>query len=262
MSGFDFPRKRPALIGVVHLKPLPGAPRFAGGFDSVVKSAVKDAVAYAQGGADAVVVENFGDLPFTKGAVPPETVAAMAACGCAVGEEVRLPIGFNVLRNDPRAALGLCAATGGSFIRVNVHSGAMLTDQGMIEGDAFGTLRLRQSLGLTARIFADVQVKHATPLGNQSLEETARDTLDRGLADALIVSGSGTGHATDPADVERVRNSCQQAKILLGSGVDEKNVTAFTGLADGFIVGSSLKRGGRLDAAVDPRRVEKLRGRL
>lgn len=262
MSRFSFPRNRRALIGVVHLQPLPGAPGFAGDFQSVVRAAVKDAVAYAKGGADAVVVENFGDLPFTKGSVPPETVAAMSVCGRAVSAAIDLPLGFNVLRNDPRAALGLCAATDGAFIRVNVHCGAMLTDQGLIEGDAFGTLRLRESLGLTAQIFADVQVKHATPLGSQTLEEAARDTLARGLADALIVSGSGTGHATDRADVERVRLACPKAKILLGSGVNEENVTTFADLADGFIVGSSLKRGGRLDAAVDARRVEKLRARL
>lgn len=262
MSGFVFPRDRQALIGVVHLKPLPGAPRYSGDIAAIVRAAVKDAQAYARGGADAVVIENFGDIPFTKGAVHPETVAAMAVCGSAVGEAVSLPIGFNVLRNDPRAALGLCAATSGSFIRVNVHSGAMLTDQGLIEGDAFGTLRLRESLDLSAAIFADVHVKHATPLGNQSLEDAARDTLERGLVDALVVSGVGTGLATDPGEVERVRSACPGARILLGSGVNEKNVTEFAGLADGFIVGSSLKRGGRLDAAVDPRRVEKLRAQL
>jgi len=262
MSDFVFPRDRQALIGVVHLKPLPGAPRFAGDIDSIVQAAVKDVQAYAKGGADAVVIENFGDIPFTKGAVLPETVAAMAACGCAVGETISLPIGFNVLRNDPRAALALCAATSGSFIRVNVHSGAMLTDQGLIEGDAFGTLRLRKSLGLSAAIFADVHVKHATPLGNQTLEDAARDTLERGMVDALVVSGVGTGLATDPVEVERVRQACPDARIVLGSGVNEKNVSRFADLADGFIVGSSLKRGGRLDAAVDPRRVEKLRSKL
>jgi membrane complex biogenesis BtpA family protein len=100
----------------------------------VLRRALEDARAYRRGGAHALVVENFGDVPFTKGCVGPETVAAMAAAGRAIRAEVGLPLGFNVLRNDARAALALCAACGGTFIRVNVHTGAMLTDQGLIEG--------------------------------------------------------------------------------------------------------------------------------
>src|SRR5207237_5564355 len=124
--------------------------------------------------------------PFTKRNVAPETIAAMAAAGCAVREAIRIPIGFNVLRNDAAAALALCSACEGSFIRVNVHTGAMLTDQGLIEGNAYHTLRYRQSICPGAQIFADVHVKHAVPLGNWPIEEAARDTLERGLADALI----------------------------------------------------------------------------
>lgn len=245
------------LIGVIHLKPLPGAPRFGGDMRAVIKAAVNDALAYEQGGADAFFVENFGDVPFTKGSVPATTIAAMAVCGQAVRESIKLPIGFNVLRNDAAAGLGLCAACGGSFIRVNVHSGAMLTDQGMIEGDAFNTLRTRRSLGLDVQIYADVHVKHATVIGEQSIEDAAKDTLERGLADALVISGTGTGAATDVSDLERVRAACPQAKIFLGSGVTEKNVGEYAA-ADGLIVGSSLKQDGKLDAPVDPRRVERL----
>src|SRR5271154_6638042 len=124
------------LIGVVHLLPLPGSPRFRGAFQPILDRAVADAVAYEKGGASAVIIENFGDTPFTAGSVAPETIAAMARAGAAVRAATRLPIGFNVLRNDARAALGLAAACDGCFIRVNVHTGAMLTDQGIIQGDA------------------------------------------------------------------------------------------------------------------------------
>src|ERR1051326_8576724 len=132
-----FHRAKKILIGVVHLRPLPGAPRWRGDLRDVIRHAIADAQAYERGGAHAVFIENFGDVPFTKTNVGPETIAAMAAAGCAVHDAVKLPLGFNVLRNDARAALALCAACGGSFIRVNVHTGAMLTDQGLIEGDAF-----------------------------------------------------------------------------------------------------------------------------
>jgi membrane complex biogenesis BtpA family protein len=247
------------FIGVIHLKPLPGSPRWDGSMSAVVRAAVADAVAYEKGGANAVIVENFGDLPFTKTRVPAETVAAMAIAGKAVREAVRLPIGFNVLRNDPLSGLALCAACDGCFIRVNVHCGSMLTDQGMIEGDAFNTVRRRRELGLEqVAILADVQVKHAVPLGEQSLSEAARDTFRRGLADALIVSGFGTGLPTDVEDVSTVREACPEATVLLGSGVTADNAGNYLPFADGFIVGSSLKRGGHLAAPVDARRVAAL----
>jgi len=253
-----FAKHHKILIGVVHLQPLPGAPRWRGDMESVIEFAVNDARAYERGGAHALFVENFGDVPFTKGTVAPETLAAMTAAGRAIRQAVRLPIGFNVLRNDACAALALCAICGGTFIRVNVHTGAMLTDQGLIEGNAYGTLRYRQRICPSAQIFADVHVKHAVPLGNWTIEDAARDTVERGLADALIVSGAGTGLAADLADVERVRRTCPAAKILLGSGVTLQNVRDFLPNADGFIVGSSLKAAGRLSNPVDPKRVAAL----
>ena len=253
-----FAKHHKILIGVVHLQPLPGAPRWRGNMESVIEFAVNDARAYERGGAHAVFIENFGDVPFTKGSIAPETLAAMAAAGRAIRQAVDLPIGFNVLRNDARAALALCAVCDGAFIRVNVHTGAMLTDQGLIEGNAYETLRYRHRVCPGAQIFADVHVKHAVPLGNWSIEDAARDTVERGLADALIVSGAGTGLQADLADVERVRRTAPTTRILLGSGTTLANVRAFLPAADGFIVGSSLKLGGKLSNPIDPKRVAAL----
>jgi uncharacterized protein len=249
---------RKILIGVVHLRPLPGAPRWGGDLKSIIKLAVNDAHAYERGGAHAIFIENFGDVPFTKSHVAPETIAVMSAAGVAIREAVKLPVGFNVLRNDACAALALCVACGGSFIRVNVHTGAMLTDQGLIEGNAYETLRYRGRICPGAQIFADVHVKHAVPLGDWTIEDSARDTVERGLADALIVSGTGTGMAADISDVERVRNATPEAKILLGSGVTLANVRDYLRLADGVIVGTSLKVGGKLSNPVDHKRVAAL----
>jgi membrane complex biogenesis BtpA family protein len=224
----------------------------------VLEGAAKDAVAYERGGAHALFIENFGDIPFTKGAVPPETIAGMAAAGRAVREAVKLPIGFNVLRNDARAALALCAACRGSFVRINVHTGAMLTDQGIIEGNAYDTLRYRRTVCPDAAIFADVHVKHAVPFGNWTIEDSSRDAVERGCVDALIVSGKGTGLETDIDDVRRVRRTCPNIKILLGSGVTVANAHDYLPIADGFIVGSSLKKDGRVTNPVDPKRVAAL----
>lgn len=253
-----FEPRRKVLIGVVHLQPLPGAPRWAGDLEAVLAAAVRDAAAYGRGGVDALFIENFGDVPFTRDEVGPETVAAMAAAGRAVRAAAKVPIGFNVLRNDARAALALCAACNGSFIRVNVHTGAMLTDQGLIEGNAFATLRARQRLCPGVEIFADVHVKHAVPLGNWQIGDSARDAVERGLADALIISGQGTGLAADRADLEGVRAACPRAKLLLGSGVTLDNAAEYLPLADGFIVGTSLKRNGQVTEPVDSRRVAAL----
>lgn len=222
----------------------------------VCDAAAADTVAYAKGGFDAIIVENFGDLPFTRTAVASETVAAMATAAQALTEALGdLALGFNVLRNDADAALGLCAACGGDFIRVNVHSGAMVTDQGVIEGDAYATLRKRARLCPEVRLFADVQVKHAAPLGEIPLEQTARDTFERGKADALIVSGSGTGEATSLDDLRRVRQACPDAPLLVGSGARTETAAELLAVADGLIVGSALKTGGVLSAPVDVERV-------
>ena len=253
-----FAKHRKLFIGVVHLKPLPGSPRWDGDLDAVIEVALADARAYERGGAHAVFIENFGDVPFTKTNVAPETIAAMCAAGRAIRDVIKLPIGFNVLRNDARAALALCAACKGDFIRVNVLSGAMLADQGLIEGNAYETLRYRKEICPDVKIFADVHVKHAVPLGDWSLEDAAHDTLERGLADALIVSGAGTGMAADIGDVKRVRKACPSAKILLGSGITLANIHEFLRVADGIIVGTSLKHDGRLHNLVDPKRVAAL----
>jgi membrane complex biogenesis BtpA family protein len=229
-----FKPARKLLIGVVHLRPLPGSPRWRGDYATLAKTALSDARAYERGGAHAVFIENFGDVPFTKTNVGPETIAAMTAAGCAVRDAVKLPIGFNVLRNDARAALALCAACGGSFIRVNVHTGAMLTDQGLIEGDAYHTLRYRERVCPGAEIFADVHVKHAVSLGDWSIEDAAHDTVERG------------------------RRACPKAKLLLGSGVTVWNARDYLRLANGVIVGTSLKHDGKLATPVDPKRVAAL----
>jgi uncharacterized protein len=252
-------RHRRLLIIVVHLLPLPGSPRWGGNFKKVIRSALDDARVSADGGADAIIIENFGDVPFHKCEVPAETTAAMAVVGAAVRETVKLPIGFNVLRNDGRAALALCGSCGGDFIRVNVLSGAMVTDQGIIEGCACTVTRLRPQLAPNAKILADVHVKHGSPLANVPLEIAARDSVERGLADALIVSGTGTGQATSLDDVQHVRSACPQVPILIGSGVTAANGASYLQFADGLIVGTWVKREGKLSNPVDRNRVAALR---
>jgi membrane complex biogenesis BtpA family protein len=256
-----FPHK-PALIGVVHLLPLPGSPQYDGDWEAVGARALADARALAEGGVDGLIVENFHDVPFAKDRVGPHTVAAMALLVQEVRRAVTVPVGVNVLRNDARAALAIAAVCGAAFIRVNVHVGAMVTDQGIIEGRADETLRYRRELGARVAIFADVLVKHAAPLGSVDLAQVAHDTARRGLADALIVSGAATGQPCDPDDLQAVRLRVEDVPLLIGSGVHEGNAAALLALADGAIVGTSLKRGGDVHQPVDAARVRALRAAL
>ena len=255
----NLPAHRPYLIGVVHLLPLPGAPRYGGRFAPVVEAAVTDAAALAEGGADAIIVENFGDAPFHASDVPAETVAGITLAArevvSAAGER---PVGINVLRNDVRSALGICAVTGATFVRVNVHTGAAVTDQGLIEGRAAETLRERARICPEVALLADVHVKHATPLGDETAAESAADLVGRGLADAVIVSGTGTGRAPEADAVNGLREHVSGADLLLGSGVPEDNAAALCASADGAIVGTWLKRDGRVDAPVDVARVRRM----
>ncbi|MDH3590641.1 MAG: BtpA/SgcQ family protein [Planctomycetota bacterium] len=243
------------LTGAVHLLPLPGSPRYGGDMDAIVARAVADARAYGDGGADAVIVENYGDAPFYKRDLAPVTVAAMARCAAAVRAAVSLPLGVNALRNDARAALGIAVACGAQFIRVNVHAGVVASDQGLIEGDAANTLRERARLGASVAIWADIHVKHARPLYASDLAAAARDLTGRAGADALIVSGGATGSPVAPADLEIVRRALPDRPLLAGSGVTAATAAAVLKIADGAIVGTALKHGGDVSAAVDAERV-------
>ena len=246
----------PILIGVVHLQALPGAPGFGGRMAAVTTAAVRDARVLAEAGFPAVIIENFGDAPFHKERVPPETIAAMATITRAVRSELppHVDVGVNVLRNDARAAIAIAAAAELAFIRVNVLSGAAVTDQGVIEGRAADVLRDRQRLAPDLCILADVRVKHAAPLAPRPLEAEVHDLVERGGADAVIVSGARTGAAADLAELQAVRAAAGHVPVLLGSGTNAETIQRGLQVAHGAIVGSSLKLGGDTHAAIDPTR--------
>jgi membrane complex biogenesis BtpA family protein len=266
----DFWDRKP-LIGMVHLLPLPGSPRWETGASSmavVLETAVRDARALVEGGADAMLVENFFDAPFAKDDVPPHTIAALTRAVSAVCEVAgkNVPVGVNVLRNDSRAAIAVSHVCGARFVRINVYVGAAVTDQGIIEGAARAAVLYRKELGAAnVALFADVFVKHAAQLGDGSvtLEDAAKDAVYRGLADALIVSGTATGAATSPDTVRRVRAAVPDTPVLVGSGfAADTAATLLTAGADGAIVGTSIKRDGRVAAPVEPGRVRALRAAM
>ncbi len=248
-------KKNSLLTGVIHLAPLPGSPRASKSISEIAKSAVADAKALEDAGFDLVMIENFGDAPFFRGAAPPITIASMTACAEAVRMNTRkIKLGINVLRNDVEAALAIAHVVGAAVVRVNVLSGARITDQGVIEGRAAETLRLRKNLDASAiEIWADVDVKHSAPLAPRPIEEEAQELAERALADALLVTGAGTGKPVDASDLLRVRQAAPHSKIYIASGASIDNLDSFAEHASGVIVGSALRKNNRAGETIDPK---------
>ena len=247
----------PRLLGMVHSGPLPGSPRFDGDLDRVVELARRDAIILVEAGFPALIVENYGDAPFFASDVPLVTVAAMTRVVVAVAG-LGVPVGVNVLRNDAMAAMAIAAATGASFVRINVLAGSMFTDQGLIEGRAAEVLRSRRALNSNVKLLADVFVKHALPPPGLTIEQAALDTWVRGGADVLVVSGSATGQPADRRAVQAVRTAVPDAPLLLGSGVSATNLGAWSDLVDGAIIGTSIKMGSLTTNPVDPAEAQKV----
>ncbi|SEW13833.1 BtpA/SgcQ family protein [Halobacterium jilantaiense] len=257
----DFDADR-AVVGMVHLAALPGAPSFDGDRAAIRDAALRDARRLEAGGADALIVENFGDAPFYADDVPKHVVASMTALVRDLRRETDLPLGVNVLRNDAEAAVSVAAAADADFVRVNVHAGARLTDQGVVEGQAAETVRLRDRLDADVSMLADVDVKHSAALAERPLTEEVAELLERGHADGVVASGAGTGHETDRDHLRAVVDARDSlgvdAPVFVGSGVTRETVEETLDLADGAIVGTALKEGGETTAPVDEARVREL----
>jgi membrane complex biogenesis BtpA family protein len=243
------------VIGVVHLLPLPSSPRWGGNLKSVIDRAEQEAVALASGGVDGIIIENFFDAPFPKDRVDPAVVSAMSLVVQRVMQLVTLPIGLNVLRNDAQSAMAIASCLQAQFIRVNVLTGVMATDQGLIEGQAHELLRYRRELGSDVKILADVLVKHARPLGSPNLTTAVQETIERGLADGVILSGWATGSPPSLEDLELATAAAQGTPVFIGSGASWENIPQLIQAADGAIVSSSLKRRGQIEQPIDPIRV-------
>lgn len=243
------------IIGVVHLLPLPTSPRWGGSLKAVIDRAEQEVTALASGGVDGVIVENFFDAPFTKNQVDPAVVSAMTLIIQRLMNLVTLPVGINVLRNDAQSAIAIATCVSAQFIRVNVLTGVMATDQGLIEGQAHQLLRYRRELGSDVKILADVLVKHARPLGSPNLTTAVQETIERGLADGVILSGWATGSPPTLEDLELASAAANGTPVFIGSGASWENISTLMQAADGVIVSSSLKRRGKIEQPIDPIRV-------
>ncbi len=252
-----FPDQRHcALVGMIHLKPLPGSPGWEGSMAAVLDAALLDAEALMLGGCDALLVENMGDVPYLKGSVAPETAASMAIATAAV-VELGLPTGVQVLAGANRQALGVAVAAGAQFIRAEAFAYGHVADEGWLEASAGELLRARKALGAPVSVWADVQKKHAAHAATSDLSLAA---LAQGHAfcgaDALVITGAATGSRTDPDDLQAARSA--GLPIVVGSGVDDVDAGELVRFADALIVGSWLKEGSDWRRPVDIERVRRV----
>ncbi len=248
------------VIGMVHCWPLPGAPGYSGyGMKAILDNALADARALAEGGVDGLIVENMWDIPFRAGSnVAPESIAAHAVVARAVGEAVRLPLGINLVHNGGVSLLGIAIASGASFIRVCMLTGAGVWEAGeWDEGCAAELMRRRKELDAEhIKILADVDKKHSVRFPGIDLATHIEWTRFSG-ADGLIVSGKMTGDAPNLDKVREAKKLAGDCPLIIGSGATEENVEAYLTIADGVIVGSSIKEGGRIEEPVDAKRVKR-----
>jgi membrane complex biogenesis BtpA family protein len=255
-----FPNRKP-VVGVVHVGALPGTPASRLGVDELTELAVREAAAYRDGGVDGLMVENMHDVPYLRGAVGPEVVAAMAVIARAVKQEAGLPVGVQILAGANAEAMSVAHAAGLDYIRAEGFAFAHVADEGLIESSAAELLRFRRRIGAgRVCVWADVKKKHSSHAitADVSLGETAA-AVEFMRADAVVVTGGVTGEPPRAADVRAAKARCR-LPVLLGSGITAENVSEFYDEADGFIVGSYFKEGGLWSNTVDPSRVARLTG--
>ncbi len=252
-----------SIVGMVHLPGLPGSPACQTDFDDIRKRALSDAKKLAHGGVDGLLIENYGDIPFHPGDVPKHTVAFMTRVVSEINAEVNCTLGVSVLWNDGAAGLSIATAAGADFVRIPVHTGVRVTNSGIIEGKAHETMRLRDQIDSEVAVLADIDVKYAQRLtGDPALGTEFAETIQRGLADGVIVTGQETGDRVDETLLTAVRDKQDElhssVPVLAGSGVTPENVTQILSRLDGAIVGTALKENGETRNPVDPRRVKQL----
>lgn len=256
----DIFRRDKALIGMIHCPAFPGAPRYRGAsMDDIYDTCMRDAERLVQGGMHGLIVENHGDIPFSKpDDIGPETPAFLSVVTDRIKRAFGLPIGINVLANAPLPALATAVAGGADFIRVNQWANAYVANEGFMEGRAAEALRYRSLLRAEhVRIFTDAHVKHGSHaiVADRSIPELTRD-LGFFDSDCIIATGQRTGDSASMDEIDEI-GGATHLPLLVGSGVTEDNIVAILGRTNGVIVASSLKEGGVWWNPVEPERVRR-----
>ena len=245
-----FGTERP-IMGMLHLPPLPGSPCYGGSMTKVIDHALADAQTLADNGISSMIIENLGDYPYYPEAVEPETVAAMTRVALEVRKKYSLPLGINILRNCWKDAMAVAALADCQFIRLNILTDAIVTDQGITNGKAYALARYRKSISADhVKIFADIYPKHGGPIVERDLATVAREMVSRAMADALIVDGPESAYPAPAEKISAVANAVPDTPIILGSGMTVDTVQVLK-QADGCVFGFGTKPSGDMNDPVD-----------
>lgn len=252
---------RKPIIAMAHLKALPGSPLYdkRGGVDGITEALIRDVESLQQGGVDAIMFGNEGDRPYLIQATA-ESLAAMAAIVTRACRYVRIPFGVNYLW-DPVASVALAHATGAVFVR-EVFTGVYDSDMGLWAPDAAGAVRLRTSLGDSTLLFYNINAEFASPMGNRPLRSRAESAVFAGLADVVCVSGPMTGQVVETSQLQEAKAVLPTTPVVANTGVNIDNVSQILEVADGVIIGTSLKIDGVTWNPVDQNRVERFMGKV
>lgn len=246
-----FGTERP-ILGMIHLPPLPGAPDYGGSMTKVIDHALKDAQTLTENGISSMIIENLGDYPYYPESVEPETVAGMTRVALEIRKKYpNIPLGINILRNCWKDAMAVAALCDCQFIRLNILTDCIVTDQGITNGKAYALARYRKSISADhVKIFADIYPKHGGPIVERDLPTVAREMVGRAMADALIVDGAESAYPASPEKISTVANAVPDTPIFLGSGMTVKTVDVLK-LADGCVFGFGTKPSGDMNDPVD-----------
>ncbi|MEA4912781.1 MAG: BtpA/SgcQ family protein [Oscillospiraceae bacterium] len=256
MASFHTLFKTKPLIGMIHLLPLPGSPDYGGSMQQVLDAAMEDLGALERGGADSFIIENFGDVPYCC-ENEPVTLAAMTKLSTLIACETKLPFGVNVQFNCTEQEWALAYAVEADYIRVEAFVENRVGKHGVTYAAAPSLMRLRGHYPAKTLIFADINTKHTFPLVEQPTDFSVHEAIESG-ADALIITGLLTGQSPRCEDLEEIKAFTGDVPVLLGSGVAVHNAAEFYAVADGAIIGSSIKKDGDVFKRVDEERVRRL----
>ncbi|XP_034427968.1 uncharacterized protein F13E9.13, mitochondrial [Hippoglossus hippoglossus] len=257
-----FGRLKSVVIGMIHVKALPGTPLGCMKMSQIVEEACREASIYRDAGIDGLIIENMHDIPYSF-SVGPEVCACMTAVCSAVRSVCPiLPLGVQILSSANQQAMAVALASGMDFIRAEGFVFSHVADEGLLNACAGELLRYRKQVGAEhVQIFTDIKKKHSSHAltSDVSIEETAR-AAEFFLSDGLVITGAATGTEADPCELKEVSQSVR-IPVLIGSGVTYDNMECYLD-ANGMIIGSHFKEGGHWANAVHPEQVKRFMGKI
>lgn len=250
-----FPNKKP-ILGMIHVSALPGTPRSNGNWQNTIDLAVSEAIIYDNLGLDGIILENMHDVPYLNRKVGPEVTAAMSRLAFEVRRVTKLPLGLQILAGANKEALAVAKAADFQFIRAEGFIFGHLADEGYMDGCSGQLLRYRKTIEAEhIAIIGDIKKKHSSHAvtADVTIAETAH-AAEFFLSDGVIISGRSTGLEADLDEIKSVKVACA-IPVLIGSGLNNKNISRYYNHADGFIVGSYFKKDGNWMKSLDEIRI-------